>query len=124
MNICVRFAFLGSIFALLFCALVIEISIIAEINRENKKRGCKKNQGPGKSNDPTCLNFCPTVESAKQGSEALRFLLSGILRCLCFSAIPRESLQAGCESLSPSLPGQDQERAVPVPPAFGGVGPP
>ncbi len=70
MNIYIRFAFLGSIFVLLFCALVIEISIIAEISRENKKRGCKKNQRPGKSDDPTRLNFCPAVESAKQGSEA------------------------------------------------------
>ena len=52
MNVYVRFAFLSSIFVCLLSALVIEIGIIAEITRENKKRDRKKNQSPEEARTP------------------------------------------------------------------------
>ncbi len=41
MELCIRFAFLGTMFVLFLCALVIEIRVIAEIHRENKKTNRK-----------------------------------------------------------------------------------
>src|SRR5437867_3463947 len=66
MSIYVRFAYLGTIFALLICALVLEISVLAEIYRENKQRRRKNYNRPSKSDDPSSLDFCFDVKSGKE----------------------------------------------------------
>ena len=80
MPLYVRFAILETCFVFLFCSLVIEIRVIAEIYRENEQYGGKKNQRDGESNQLLGkiehflgLGFGSNIKSAEQRSDPLSF---------------------------------------------------
>jgi hypothetical protein len=72
MNIYVRFVWLGSALLLLLGSLYLEISVIAEIARENKQRKSKANERPRQPDDSLGLNFCSNRQSAQERSKASR----------------------------------------------------
>ena len=62
----IRFLFLGTIAVLLLYALALEISVIAEIGRERKKRRRQNDKRPSQTNNSPTLNVGLNRKDAEQ----------------------------------------------------------